>query len=61
MMQVQLSEQEWNWLINVLAEKLSWKDANPILMKIGAQLKPQQTNQQASRMEAIDGKSIGPH
>jgi len=38
---VELSNEKWQWLINVLAEKLTWKEANPILMEIGQQLQAQ--------------------
>lgn len=38
---VELTNEEWQWLLNVLAEKLTWKEANPMLMKIGQQLQQQ--------------------
>jgi hypothetical protein len=49
-MKVDLDEREWNWLMNVLATKLTWAEANPMLMKIGDQLR----RAEQSRNESID-------
>lgn len=36
---VNLDENEWQFLIHVLGTKLTWVEANPLLMKIGEQLR----------------------
>lgn len=40
---VVLTAEEWNQVMAIIATA-SWKDANPLLMKIGAQLRAQQAN-----------------
>jgi hypothetical protein len=39
---VDLSDEEWQHLINIVATKATWAEANPLLMKIGEQLRRQQ-------------------
>jgi hypothetical protein len=41
-MTVDLTEQEWNAVINILATA-AWKDANPLLVRISQQLQAQKT------------------
>ena len=41
-MRVDLDEKDWNIIMNVLGTKLTWVEANPLLMKIGEQLRRQQ-------------------
>ena len=38
---VDLSDNEWNQLMALLGNKCLWVEANPLLMKIGAQLQKQ--------------------
>ena len=38
---VELSDQEWNQVINILGDA-PWKISNPLLMRIGGQLQRQQ-------------------
>jgi hypothetical protein len=40
---VELDEQEWQQVMNLIADA-PWKVANPLLMKLGEQLQRQQTN-----------------
>ena len=40
---VEMSDNEWNQLINLLGNKCLWIEANPFLMKIGQQLQRQQS------------------
>jgi len=55
---VELTHEKWQWLLNVLAEKLTWKEANPILMEIGQQLQQQQqqTHPQQIRVPTNSGE-----
>lgn len=48
-MSIELSDSEWQQVLGILS-MAPWRDANPLLMKIGEQLR---TAQQASR--AMDG------
>jgi hypothetical protein len=41
MMEVRLDQQEWNQLLQILAQA-PWNVANPLIMKIGEQLRAQQ-------------------
>jgi hypothetical protein len=43
MLSVQMNEQEWQQIIQILATA-PWNVANPLLMKVGEQLRKQQTN-----------------
>jgi hypothetical protein len=52
---VELDEQEWQQVMAILSTG-SWRDANPLLMKIGQQLQAQQT-QFGKRIDA-DGKEV---
>ena len=38
---VDLTDTEWQQLLHILATKCLWSEANPFLMKIGAQLQAQ--------------------
>lgn len=38
---VNLEDQEWRWLLTTLANKCTWAEVNPLLMKIGMQLERQ--------------------
>jgi hypothetical protein len=51
---VDMTEQDWQFILNFLATKLTWAEANPYLMKIGAQLQQQQPRQNgpAPKIEA---------
>jgi hypothetical protein len=44
---VELSEQEWQAVINLIAQA-PWHQANPLLMKIGQQLQTQQQQSQVA-------------
>jgi hypothetical protein len=59
-MKVDLDEREWNWLMNVLATKLTWAEANPMLMKIGDQLRrgeqPHPTNNPPDHVKGNSGE-----
>lgn len=46
MMMVRLEQQEWNQLIAMLATQ-PWQQANPIIMKVAAQLQAQGAGQTA--------------
>jgi hypothetical protein len=46
MSSVELSDQEWGQLMSILSEA-AWKVANPLLMKIGEQLRAQHQQHQA--------------
>jgi hypothetical protein len=38
MASVELNDQEWQQVINIIATKCTWAEANPLLMKISQQL-----------------------
>jgi hypothetical protein len=40
---VDLTDQEWQQVINIIGTKVTWAEANPLLMKIGQQLQARQT------------------
>jgi hypothetical protein len=44
MSKVELDEQEWQQVMGILSTA-PWRDANPLLMKIGSQLRLQQQHQ----------------
>jgi hypothetical protein len=37
---IEMTEQEWNQVMAILSSA-PWRDANPLLIKIGSQLQPQ--------------------
>jgi hypothetical protein len=39
---VELDDQEWQQVMNWIATRVTWAEANPLLMKIGNQLRQQQ-------------------
>lgn len=43
MASIDLSENEWGQVMAMIAER-PWRDANPLLLKIGEQLRAQHTN-----------------
>ena len=47
---VELNEQEWQQILQLLSEA-PWRLANPLLMKIGEQLRSQSTKQQTNSQE----------
>jgi hypothetical protein len=42
-MNVDLTEQEWQVVLGMIATQ-PWRDANPLLIKIGGQLRPKETS-----------------
>lgn len=44
---VELDEEEWKQVMGIIAQA-PWSIANPLLMKLGAQLQAQQTNKQTN-------------
>ena len=44
MSSVELTDNEWGQVMEIIADKVSWKVANPLLMKIGSQLQSQVLN-----------------
>ena len=60
-MTVDLSEAEWNAVMGMLSMG-PWREANPLLMKIGEQLRAQKTGNSSEREEVdmdIRGKLVG--
>ena len=53
-MTVDLSEAEWNAVLNLIAMG-PWREANPLLMKIGEQLQVQKQ----SRVNVVSGSQPG--
>lgn len=55
---VNLSDTEWQQVLGIIATA-PWRDANPLLMKIGAQLKTQQDQVEIKKPDLHD--QDGPH
>ena len=53
---VTLEMPEWNEIMRILATKVTWAEANPLLMKIGSQL--QQTQNGAPPMPVPEGTDL---
>lgn len=62
MNEVRLEMQEWNQLLAVLAQA-PWNVANPLIMKIGEQLRAQQQGEllQAQQRGNSDGRETTEH
>jgi hypothetical protein len=56
-MMVDLENDEWQQVIGILSQA-PWRVANPLLMKIGEQLRVQQPANNRSAPMAADGKEI---
>jgi hypothetical protein len=54
MSKVELDEQEWQQVMGILSTA-PWRDANPLLMKIGSQLRLQQQHQAPATWPARTG------
>jgi hypothetical protein len=52
---VELEDQEWQQVLAIIATA-PWRDANPLLMKIGNQLRQQTTAAPAGKPIRTDGK-----
>jgi hypothetical protein len=48
---VNLEDQEWNFVLGILADKCSWRESNSIIMKIGSQLRMQQDAKEQKQRE----------
>jgi hypothetical protein len=57
---VELSDQEWQQLINILGttKEHAWVTTNPLLMKIGNQLQARQAPQQVGIAPEGNGKEV---
>ena len=56
-MTVDLSEQEWNQVVAILASA-PWSTANPLLMRIGQQLQPQKNGPARDPYRHLDDPDV---
>jgi cobyric acid synthase len=58
---VELSENEWGQVMNILATKETWANANPLLLKMGEQLRQQVLMEHAARAQAESRQNNPPN
>lgn len=56
MAQVEMTDGEWQAVLGILSSA-PWRDANPLMMKIGAQIQAQQAATMVRQMERAPGNS----